>query len=121
VGKRILVADDDPAGIKLMRDLLNNFGYTVIEAHDGKSAVEISKAERPELIVMDIRLPILDGLQAARLIKNDTQIKTTPVICCSAYAMKEDRKRALKGGCDFYITKPFNINEFMEVVKQILE
>ncbi|MFC2068978.1 response regulator [Chloroflexota bacterium] len=121
MGKRILVIDDDLKSRKLVTDLLNISGYTIIEATDGKQGVDLAKAERPDLIITDIQMPIMDGIEATKLIKADIYTRNIPIICVSSYAMKGDSERALEVGCDTYITKPLDIHELMSVVKKYLQ
>jgi two-component system, cell cycle response regulator DivK len=91
----------------VLRDLLAGSGYAVTEAGDGKAGVAKAQAERPDLILMDIQLPVIDGYEATRQIKSDPNLKATPVIAVSSYAMKGDEEKACASGCDHYVTKPY--------------
>ena len=118
----ILIVEDDPKSLKLACDLLQVFGYTTIEATDGEQGVELAKSRKPDLILMDIQMPKMDGLEATRILKADTITKNIPVLALTAYAMKGDKERILEAGCDGYITKPIDIQELLkEVAKYSLQ
>lgn len=118
--KHILIVEDDGKNMKLLRDILNISGYVTIEAGDGKKAVELARQERPDLILMDIQLPILDGLEATKLIKADPATENIPICALTAFAMSGDRERFIQAGCDDYVSKPYNIGELLGKVKKIL-
>jgi len=118
--KHILIAEDDKKNIKLLRDILNASGYGTIEACDGKKAVERAKQEKPDLILMDIQMPIMNGLEATKIIKADPETRHIPVFALTAFAMSGDKERFIQAGCDDYISKPYNISELLEKVKKIL-
>jgi two-component system cell cycle response regulator DivK len=103
MAKTILIVEDEPRNLKLLRDLLQRFGYLTLEATDGEQGVELAKASIPDLILMDIMMPKIDGLEATRMIKADTRTKHIPVIALTSFAMKGDRERTLEAGCDAYI------------------
>ena len=120
--KVILVVEDEPKNLKLVCDLLQACGYTTIEATDGKQGVELAKARKPDLILMDIQMPVMDGLEATRILKADTTTKDIPVLALTSYAMKGDEERILEAGCNGYLAKPFDIQELLkEVGKYFLE
>ncbi|MDP2854433.1 MAG: response regulator, partial [Smithellaceae bacterium] len=118
--KHILIVEDDEKNMKLLRDILQVSGYVTIEADDGRKAVELARQERPDLILMDIQLPILDGLEATKLIRADPATQHIPIFALTAFAMGGDRERFIQAGCDDYISKPYNISELLEKVKKIL-
>ena len=118
--KQILIAEDDGKNIKLLRDILNASGYGTIEAYDGKEAVEPAKLKKPDLILMDIQMPVMNGLEATKIIKADPATRHIPIFALTAFAMSGDRERFLQAGCDDYISKPYNISELMGKVKKIL-
>lgn len=109
---KILYVEDNPENIQLVRRVLEAKGYQVIEAYNGISGVEIAKRERPDLILMDINLPDMDGYTAATLIKNTEELKWVPIVALTANVMKGDRERTLTAGCDGYISKPIDIKKF---------
>ena len=120
--KVILVVEDEPKNLKLVCDLLQACGYTTIEATDGKQGVELAKVRKPDLILMDIQMPVMDGLEATRILKTDTTTKDIPVLALTSYAMKGDEERILEAGCNGYLAKPFDIQELLkEVGKYFLE
>lgn len=115
--KVILIVEDDHKSLKLIRDLLTLSEYTILEATNGKQAVKISRKERPDLILMDIQMSVMDGLEATRILKTNEKTKNIPVIALTAYAMEKDEKRIREAGCDDYITKPINISELLKTME----
>jgi CheY-like chemotaxis protein len=111
----ILIAEDNPTNMKLLRDILNFQGYEIIETYDGKSAVEQIKQNKDkiDLILMDLQLPEMDGIEVIKLVKSDDSTKHLPVFVISAHAMESDMRKALKAGCNNYITKPINLEDFI--------
>lgn len=119
-GKLILIIEDDPKSLKLVRDLLQVSGYATIEAADGKQGIELARSLKPDLILMDIQLPVMDGLEATRILKSDVNTRHIPIICVTSYAMKGDEEKAYQAGCDAYITKPYDIKELLAKVAEYL-
>ena len=115
-----MIVEDDPMSLELFRDLLEVSGYTTLEATDGRQGVELAKEKKPDLILMDIQLPVMDGLEATSILKADPATKNIPIIALTAYAMEEDEERALQAGSDGYLTKPIRIEEFLEEVAKYL-
>ena len=120
MAKTILIVEDEPRNMKLMRDLLQKFGYEIIEAVDGEQGVELARAAKPDLILMDIMMPKMDGLEATRIIKEDIKTKHIPIIALTSYAMKGDRERTIEAGCDMYIAKPVDILGVLKAIKHYL-
>jgi two-component system cell cycle response regulator DivK len=118
--KRILVVEDQEDLRGVLRDLLTGTGYTVIEAADGQIGVAKALAERPDLVLMDIQLPVLDGYDATRQIKADPKLKATPVIAVSSFAMKGDEEKARAAGCDHYVTKPYSPVQLLRLIRSLL-
>ena len=116
MSKTILIVEDDPKSLTLVRDLLQVSGYSTIEATDGKQGIESAKTGTPDLILMDIQLPEIDGLEVTRILKADVTTSNIPVIALTAYAMKGDKERILEVGCDGYLTKPIGIKELLKEV-----
>jgi two-component system cell cycle response regulator DivK len=108
---RVLVVEDNRDNMTLIVDILETLDYAVIQAGDGVRGVETAVAERPDLILMDLSLPKMDGWTAAQAIKSNPDIRHIPVIALTAHAMEGDRNRALAAGCDDYLTKPINLSE----------
>ena len=119
MAKVILIVEDEPNNLKLVRDLLQKFGYTTIEATNGKQGVESAKSNKPDLILMDVMMPVMDGLEATRILKADAITKNIPVLALTAHAMKGDKERILEAGCDGYLAKPFDIQELLKEVASI--
>jgi two-component system, cell cycle response regulator DivK len=118
--KRILVVEDQEDLRGVLRDLLAGSGYQVIEAGDGRDGVAKAQSERPDLILMDIQLPVLDGYEATRQIKADPKLATTPVIAVSSFAMKGDEEKARASGCDHYVTKPYSPIQLLRTIRGFL-
>ena len=120
MAKVILIVDDEPKILKLIHDLLQVSGYTTIEATDGKQGVELTKARKPDLILMDIRMPVMDGIEATQILKTDPGTRNIPVLALTAHAMKGDKEKILEAGCDGYITKPVDIRNLRKKVAEFL-
>lgn len=120
MGKVILIVEDDPKIIKLTRDILAVSGYATLEATDGKQGVALAKDKKPDLILMDIQLPIMDGLEAIKILKSDAETKDIPIIALTAYAMKGDEEKMYDAGCEEYMTKPFEISTLLKKVAEYL-
>ncbi|MFC1977128.1 response regulator [Chloroflexota bacterium] len=118
--KTILIVENDSKNTTLLRDLLQVSGYSTIEASNGKQGVELARSKKPDLILMDIQMPEMDGLEATRILKADATTGTIPVLALTAYAMKGDEGRILDAGCDGYLAKPFNIQELLKQVAEYL-
>lgn len=118
--ERILLAEDNPQNRRLAQFLLTTRGYVVYEATTGKEALELARTHRPDLILMDLQLPGLDGFAATRLLKEDAATMDIPVVALTAFAMQGDREKALEAGCDGYITKPIDTKEFPVAVNHYL-
>ncbi|MBI5276847.1 MAG: response regulator [Burkholderiales bacterium] len=116
----VLVAEDTPANMKLACLLLARAGYRVLQATTGSEAVALARAQRPDLVLMDIQLPGFDGLQATRVLKQDAGTAHIPVVALTALAMKGDEERLLAAGCDGYIAKPFQYRRFLDEVQRRL-
>jgi two-component system cell cycle response regulator DivK len=118
--KTVLIVEDNELNMKLFNDLLESQGYRTLTTTDGAEALDIAKCEFPDLILMDIQLPEVSGLEVARWIKEDEQLRTIPVVAVTAFAMKGDEERIRDGGCEAYISKPISIAGFLKTVKQFL-
>ena len=119
--KTVLVIEDNPMNMKLVKTLLRVDGYNILEAEEATSGIDLARSQNPDLILMDIQLPGMDGLEATRLIKADSALQGIPVIAISAHAMEGDAQSALDAGCDAYITKPLDTRKFLTTVKASLE
>lgn len=117
---RILVIEDTEDNRRILRDLLTHAGFALTEAGDGERGVALALAERPDLILMDMQLPIVDGYEAARRIKADPTMQATPIIAVTSYALAGDEEKARAAGCDAYVTKPFSPRQLLAKVKELL-
>ena len=120
MAKRILIVEDNDLNLKLFRDLLGAHGYETLETKEGMEAINITRNEHPDLILMDIQLPEISGLDVTRRIKADPAICDIPIIAVTAFAMKDDEERILAAGCEAYLSKPISITTFMETVRRFL-
>ena len=120
-GERILLVEDNPMNRRVSEFLLKAQGYIVDEARDGQEALDKIKVAPPDLILMDLQLPGLDGFAATRMIKQGVATKNIPIVALTAYAMSGDAERALAAGCDGYITKPIDPDEFHKIVAGYLK
>jgi two-component system cell cycle response regulator DivK len=118
--KRVLVVEDNEKNMYLISFLLKGNGYEVIKATRGEEGVELAVKEKPDLILMDIQLPDIDGLEAVKKIRKTVQGKNIPIIAVTSYAMSGDREKLIKGGCTGYIEKPINIEAFISEIKRYL-
>lgn len=120
MAKTALIVEDNALNLKLMRDLLEASGIETLQTKDGKHALDLAREHRPDLILMDIQLPDVSGLDVTRWIKADDDLQAIPVIAVTALALRGDEERVLEAGCDAYISKPISVANFLEVVKKHL-
>jgi two-component system, cell cycle response regulator DivK len=118
MAKKVLVVEDNDLNMKLFCDLLEAHGYETLQTRDGAAVLEMARSARPDLILMDIQLPEVSGLDVTRWLKDDSDLKSIPVIAITAFAMKGDEERIRQGGCEAYIAKPISVARFMETVRQ---
>jgi len=118
--KRVLIVEDNELNMKLFHDLLEVHGYRTIQTRNGRDALELAREQRPDLILMDIQLPEVSGLEVTRWLKEDPELCTIPVIAVTAFAMKGDEERIREGGCEAYISKPISVIGFMETVRDFI-
>jgi len=119
-GRRILVVEDNPLNLQLVRDVLTAFEYDVVEAHSGEEGVDLAGTCSPDLVLMDLQLPGIDGYEALRLLRQDPRLGSVPVVAVTAFAMKEDRERTAREGFDGYLGKPISVRALPEQVSQFL-
>jgi two-component system, cell cycle response regulator DivK len=119
--KTVLIVEDNDLNMKLFHDLLEAHGYDILGTKDGMEALKIARSHRPDLILMDIQLPEVSGLEVTKWIKEDDNLKSIPVIAVTAFAMKGDEEKIREGGCEAYIAKPISITNFLETVQKFLE
>jgi len=116
--KTVLIVEDNELNLKLLHDILQYQGYTVFTTRLGEPALELARQHRPDLILLDIQLPDISGMEAARRLKADDQTRTIPIIAVTAFAMSGDEAKILASGCDAYVSKPFNVIEFITLVER---
>jgi two-component system cell cycle response regulator DivK len=120
MSKRILVVEDQPDNRRIVRDLLTRSGYEIIEAMTGEEGVTLAETQLPDLILMDIQLPIIDGYEAARRIKANPELRHIPIIAVTSYALSGDDVKAFAAGCDDYVAKPFSPRALLAKVREYL-
>ena len=118
--KRILIIEDQEDNRTIMRDLLTGAGFELIEAADGEEGVKLAQSERPDLILMDIQLPVIDGYEATRRIKAIVELKSIPIIAVTSYALSGDEAKTRAAGCDGYVAKPFSPRHLLAKVREFL-
>lgn len=116
--KKILIVEDNELNMKLFNDLLEAHGYAVLQTRDGLSALELAREHRPDLILMDIQLPEVSGIEVTKWLKEDDSLKHIPVIAVTAFAMKGDEEKIREGGCEAYISKPISVMSFLATIDQ---
>lgn len=121
MAKTVLIVEDNELNMKLFRDLLEAHGIGTIETRSGMDVLDIARNQRPDLILMDIQLPEVSGLDVTKWLKADDALKSIPVIAVTAFAMKGDEDKIRQGGCEDYISKPISVSRFLEVVQTHLE
>ena len=120
MSKRILVVEDQADNRRILRDLLSNAGYELVEAESGEEALMAVEEQRPDLILMDIQLPVMDGYEATRRIKSNPALKAVPIIAVTSYALSGDEGKARAAGCNAYVTKPFSPRALLAKVREFL-
>lgn len=121
MGKKILVIEDQEDNRAILRDLLGAADFAIVEAGNGLDGVEAAERERPDLILMDIQLPEIDGYEATRRIKSDPDLKAIPIIAVTSYALSGDEAKAREAGCDDYVTKPFSPRLLLAKIREYLK
>ncbi len=118
--KKVMIVEDNELNMKLFRDLIEASGYETVRTRNGLEALDLARQHRPDLILMDIQLPEVSGLDVTRWLKEDDELHKIPVIAVTAFAMKGDEERIRQGGCEAYISKPISVTHFLEVVRKHL-
>ena len=119
--KKVLIVEDNELNMKLFADLLDAHGYETRQTREGLKAISIAKAFQPDLILMDIQLPEVSGLEVTKWLKDDEDLSDIPVVAVTAFAMKGDEEKIRDGGCEDYIAKPIAVTEFLATVKRFLD
>ena len=117
MAKTVLIVEDNELNMKLFHDLLEAHGYQTIETRNGIEALDLARKHKPDLIIMDIQLPEVSGLEVTKWLKEDDELRSIPVIAVTAFAMKGDEERIREGGCEAYLSKPNSVSKFLESVR----
>jgi two-component system cell cycle response regulator DivK len=117
VTKKVLIVEDNELNLKLLNDILEYHGFIIFATHRGEAALELARQHRPNLVLLDMQLPDISGIEAARRLKADEQTREIPIIAVTAFSMPGDRSKILANGCDAYVSKPFNILEVLKLVE----
>jgi two-component system cell cycle response regulator DivK len=120
MSKKVMIVEDNELNMKLFNDLLEAHGYTTVKTQEGGKAMDLARDEMPDLILMDIQLPEISGLDITKALKADDDLKHIPVVAVTAFAMKGDESKIREGGCEDYISKPISVSEFITVVRKYL-
>ncbi len=119
--KKVLIVEDNELNMKLFHDLLDAHGYETLQTREGLAALDIAREHRPDLILMDIQLPEVSGLEVTKWIKEDEDLASIPVVAVTAFAMKGDEEKIRQGGCEAYISKPITVSTFIETIRRFLD
>ena len=120
MARKILIVEDSELNMKLFNDLLQAHGYETVQTHGGREALDLAREHSHDLNLMDIQLPEISGLEVTKMLKLDDDLKSTPVIAVTAFAMKGDEEKILEGGCEGYIAKPISVPNFLETISKFL-
>ena len=118
--RRILIVEDNPQNRLLVKDVLEFHGYEIMEAEDGQAGIEMAKKYKPDLILMDVQMPVMDGFTAGKIIRGDPDTKNIKIIAVTSFAMLGDKDRIMEAGFDHYISKPINTRELPVLIKEML-
>jgi two-component system cell cycle response regulator DivK len=118
MAKTVLIVEDNELNMKLFHDLLDANGFNTLQTRDGMEALDIAREQRPDLILMDIQLPEVSGLEVTKWLKEDDELRSIPVVAVTAFAMKGDEEKIREGGCEAYIAKPISVTQFLETVRR---
>jgi two-component system cell cycle response regulator DivK len=121
MSKKVLIVEDNELNMKLFHDLLDAQGYETLQTREGLEALSIAREQRPDLILMDIQLPEISGLEVTKWLKEDEDLAGIPVVAVTAFAMKGDEERIRQGGCEAYISKPISVTGFLDTIRRLLD
>jgi two-component system cell cycle response regulator DivK len=121
MGKTVLIVEDNELNMKLFHDLLSAHGYDTLQTSDGMEALAMAREHLPDLILMDIQLPEVSGLEVTRWLKEDENLRHIPVVAVTAFAMKGDEEKMRDGGCEAYLAKPISVTKFLDTVRRFIE
>ena len=118
--KTVLIVEDNELNMKLFHDLIQAQGYNILQTKDGMDALKLARQHKPDLILMDIQLPEVSGLEVTKWLKDDPELRHIPVVAVTAFAMKGDEERIREGGCEAYLSKPISVGKFIETVRRFI-
>jgi two-component system cell cycle response regulator DivK len=121
MAKKVLIVEDNELNMKLFHDLLDAEGYETLQTREGLEALSLAREQRPDLILMDIQLPEISGLEVTKWLKEDDELASIPVVAVTAFAMKGDEERIRQGGCEAYISKPISVSGFLNTIRRLLD
>jgi two-component system cell cycle response regulator DivK len=121
MAKKVLIVEDNELNMKLFHDLLEAQGYEILETREGLQALSLAREHHPDLILMDIQLPEISGLEVTKWLKEDDELASIPVVAVTAFAMKGDEERIREGGCEAYISKPISVAHFLDTIRKLLD
>lgn len=120
LSKTVMIVEDNELNMKLFNDLLEASGFRTVKTRDGRTALPLAREHRPDLIIMDIQLPEISGLEVTRMLKNDAQLAGIPVVAVTAFAMRGDEQKIRAGGCEAYLSKPISVRAFLDTVRKFI-
>ena len=120
MSKKVLIVEDNELNMKLFHDLLEAHGYETLQTREGLKAIDMAREHRPDLILMDIQLPEVSGLDVTKWLKSDEELSSIPVVAFTAFAMKGDEERIREGGCEGYLSKPITVTSFIETIRKFI-
>ena len=120
MAKKVMIVEDNELNMKLFRDLIEACGYETVRTRNGLEALDLAREHNPDLILMDIQLPEVSGLEVTKWLKEDDQLHRIPVIAVTAFAMKGDEERIREGGCEAYLSKPISVSHFLDTIRRFL-
>ena len=120
MSKKVLIVEDNELNMKLFHDLLDSQGYETLQTREGLQALALARLHKPDLILMDIQLPEISGLEVTKWLKDDEELSHIPVVAVTAFAMKGDEERIREGGCEAYLSKPISVGKFIETIRLFL-
>jgi two-component system, cell cycle response regulator DivK len=120
MAKTVLIVEDSELNMRLFNDLLEAFGYKTVKSRDGRQAIPLAREHKPDLIIMDIQLPEISGLELTDRLKKDEALKHIPVVAVTAFAMRGDEQKIMAAGCDAYLSKPISVTTFLETIRKFI-
>jgi len=120
MAKTVLIVEDSELNMRLFNDLLEAFGYKTVKSRDGRQAIPLAREHKPDLIIMDIQLPEISGLELTDRLKKDDALRHIPIVAVTAFAMRGDEQKIMAAGCDAYLSKPISVTTFLETIRKFI-